>query len=54
MSLVHKLKVHPYMQQVKLLAQYRGYQNEQPDKFLEVYTEVKIEDEKQISVGIRI
>lgn len=47
-----QMKVHPYMQQVKLLAQYRGYQNEQPDKFLEVYTEVKIEDEKQISVGI--
>lgn len=45
-----QMKVHSYVQQVRILAQYRGYQNEQPDKFLEVYTEVKLE-ERQITAG---
>lgn len=40
-----QMKVHPYNEQVKILAQYRGYQNEQIGKMLEVYAEVDLKND---------
>lgn len=49
-----QMETHPYVQQVKILAKYRGYQNEQPDRYLEAYTEVKLEDKNEVSTGTEI
>lgn len=49
-----QMKIHPYEQQVKSLAGYRGYQNECPEQYLEVYREVDITDTNMLSTGTEI
>lgn len=49
-----QMDTHPYEGQVKVLAKYRGYQNEQPDKYLETYTQINLFDAKGISTGTEI
>lgn len=39
-----QLKTHPYEEQIIALSAYRGYQNEQPGKYLETYQEVYLND----------
>lgn len=51
---VSQREMHPYGQQIRSLAGYRGYQNEEIGKYLEAYLEIKLEEKNNVSVGMEI
>lgn len=49
-----QMRIHPYEKQMKSLAGYRGYQNEEAGKYLEVYREIKITDNNMVFTGTEV
>lgn len=49
-----QLEMHPYDRQVEALAKYRGIQNEQPNKWLETYNEIKLSGDNEEQSGVEI
>ncbi len=49
-----QMEMHPYGDQIVSLAKYRGFQNEQPEKYLETYYEILIENVNQPNSGVEM